>query len=115
MKNLTLSILLLACSACSTMEFNSTGKETFKVSSIGRFETKIAVVETKEFFFWGMIPKHAEFDLQDEMAGQGYYNPTNVTIEQRYTFKDIFFTFITLGLYCPVTYQVTLLSERDVK
>ena len=110
-----LSILLLACSACSTMEFNSTGRETFKVSSTGRYETKVSVVETKEFFFWGMIPEYAEFNLQDEMAGLGFYNPTDVTIEQRYTFKDIFLTFITLGLYCPVTYQVTLLSERDVK
>ena len=115
MKNLLISIFLLACCACSTMEFNSTGKEIFKVSSNGSFETKISVEVTKEFFFWGLAPKYAEFDLQDEMKGQDYNNPTNVTIEQRYTLKDIVLTFITLGLYCPVTYQVTLLSQGDVK
>ncbi len=115
MKNFLMSILMLACCACSTMEFNSTGREAFKVSSNGIFETKVTVEETKEFFFWGMVPEYAEFDLQDEMKGQGYDNPTDVTIEQRYTLKDIVLTFITLGLYCPVTYQVALLSQGDVR
>lgn len=110
-----LSILLLACSACSTMEFSSTGRETFKVSAIRNSEKQITVETTKDFYFWGMSPEYAEFDLQDEMQGQGVYNPSYVAISQRYTLKDIIFTFITLGLYCPVTYQVTLLSNGEVK
>lgn len=115
MKNLTLSILLLACSACSTMEFNTSGREAFKVAAQKHSEKQVSVEATKDFYFWGKTPAYAEFDLQDEMQGQGIYNPSYVAIEQRYTFKDIFFTFITLGLYCPVTYKVTLLSNGEVK
>ena len=115
MKNLMLSILLLACSACSTMEFNSNGQETFKVSSTRSSEKQITVEVTKDFYFWGMSPEYAEFDLQDETRGLGVNNPSYVAIEQSFTFKDVFFTFITLGLYCPVTYQVTLLSKGGVK
>ena len=110
-----LSILLLACTACSTMEFNSTGRETYKVSATRNSEKQIIVEATKDFYFWGMSPVYAEFDLQDEMQGRGVYNPSYVAIEQKFTLRDIIFTFITLGLYCPVTYQVTLLSNGEVK
>lgn len=110
-----LSILLLAFSACSTMEFSTTGNETFKVSATRGSEKQVTVEATKDFYFWGLSPTNGEFDLQDEMQGQGVYNPSYVAIEQSFTIKDIFFTFITLGLYCPVTYQVTLLSNGAVK
>lgn len=115
MKNLMLSILLLACTACSTVEFNTSGREVFKVSALKGSEKQVSVDVTKDFYFWGKAPEYAEFDLQDEMEGKGIYNPSYVSIEQRYTFTDIFFTFITLGLYCPVTYQVTLLSNGELK
>ncbi len=115
MKNLTLSILLLACTACSTTEFNTSGREAFKVAAQKKSEKQVSVETTKDFYFWGMSPEYSEFDLQDETQNEGVYNPSYVSVEQRYTFKDIFFTFITLGLYCPVTYKVTLLSNGEVK
>lgn len=115
MKNLLLILILLASCACSTMEFNTGGRETFKVSAQPGSEKQVTVIATKDFYFWGITPEFAEFDLQEELQGQGVYNPSYVAFEQSFTFKDIFFTFITLGLYCPVTYQVTLLSNGEVK
>lgn len=85
------------------------------VSPLEGSKKQIQVETTKDFYFWGMSPVYAEFDLEEEMAGQGIDNPSYVAIEQRYNFKDIFYTFITLGLYCPVTYQVTLLSNGELK
>jgi hypothetical protein len=115
MKNLTLSILLLACTACSTMEFNTSARGPFMVAALKDSKKRVSVESTKDFYFWGLSPEYGEFDLQDEMQGQGIYNPSYVAVEQRYTFKDVFFTFITLGLYCPVTYKVTLLTNGEVK
>ena len=97
------------------MEFNTTGRQPFMVSSLKGSEKQVVVESTKEFYFWGLTPAYAEFDLEDEMAGQGIYNPSYVAVEQRYNLKDIFYTFITLGLYCPVTYRVTLLSNGELK
>ena len=110
-----LSILLLACTACSTMEFNTSGRETFKVGALSGSEKLVTVESTKDFYFWGLTPEYAEFNFQDETRGKGVSNPSYVSVEQRYTFKDIFFTFITLGLYCPVTYNLTLLSNGEKK
>nr|BDT28200.1 hypothetical protein BHI3_16660 [Bacteriovorax sp. HI3] len=116
MKNLTLSFLMLfLANACSTMEFNTSGREDFSVGARSGSERLIEVEKTKDFYFWGMTPTYAEFNLQDETQGEGVDNPSYVSIEQRYTFKDIFFTFVTLGLYCPATYKVTLLSKGETK
>ncbi len=116
MKNLTLSIfILLAASGCSTIEFNSSGKEDFHVGALSGSERLVEVEATKDFYFWGLAPARAVFDLQEEAQGKGVNSSSYVSIEQKYTFKDIFFTYITLGLYCPVTYKVTLLSKGEPK
>lgn len=107
--------MVLVLSACSTMEFNTSGHETFLVSARAKSEKQVTVEKTKDFYFWGMSPANAEFNLQDETEGQGLFNPSYVAIEQRYSFSDILYTFITLGLYCPVTYKITLLTNGELK
>ena len=107
--------LMLALLGCSTMEFNTSGKEPFLVGAASKSEKIITLESTKDFFFWGLSPDYAEFNFQDETLDLGVYNPSYVSIEQSYTFTDVFFTFITLGLYCPVTYKVALLSNGELK
>lgn len=111
-----LSILFaVACSACSTVEFNTSGRETFTVAARSSSEKQIEIEATKDFYFWGLSPEVEAFDLQDETLGLGVNNPAYVTIEQSYTARDLFFTFVTFGLYCPVTYKVTLLTNGELK
>lgn len=107
--------MVLVLSACSRMEFNTSGRGPFFVAARSGSERLVTVETTKDFYFWGMSPVIAEFNLQDETQRQGVYNPSYVAIEQRYKFSDILYTFITLGLYCPVTYRVTLLSNGELK
>ncbi len=97
------------------MEFNTSGHEPFTVAARPGSERLVTVETTKDFYFWGMTPANAEYNLQDETQRQGIFNPSYVAIEQRYKFSDILYTFITLGLYCPVTYKVTLLSNGELK
>ena len=116
MKNFVFSIfMVLVCSACSTMEFNTSGSETFKVAAEAKSEKQITVSVSKDFFFWGQTPNKPDFNLQDEANGLGVYSPSFVTIEQSYSFSDVLYTFVTLGLYCPVTYKITLLSNGELK
>jgi uncharacterized protein YceK len=116
MKNFVFSIfMLLALSACSTIEFNTSGNEKFRVGILSASEKEASVVITKDFYFWGLSPEFAEINFQDETKNLGVNFPSYVTIEQSYTFKDIAYTFLTLGLYCPVTYKLTLLTNGSVK
>lgn len=106
---------MLVYTACSTMEFNTSGRTPFTVAARSKSERQVTVEKTKDFYFWGLSPAKAEFNLQDETVGLGIDNPSYVSIEQRYTFKDIVFTFVTFGLYCPTTYRVSLLSGGELK
>ncbi|MBC7429298.1 MAG: hypothetical protein H7336_11840 [Bacteriovorax sp.] len=116
MKNFVFSIfLVLTLSSCSTMEFNTNGREPFTVAAQSKSEKQVTVEATKDFYFWGMSPTKPEFNLQDETRRLGVYNPSYVTIEQSYSFSDVLYTIITLGLYCPVTYKLTLLTNGELK
>jgi uncharacterized protein YceK len=116
MKNFVFSIfMLLALSACSTIELNTSGNQVFRVGVIPKSEAERSVETTKDFYFWGLSPEHADLDFQDETKKLGLTNPSFVSIEQKFTFSDMAFTFLTLGLYCPVTYKLTILSNGYIK
>lgn len=116
MKNFVFSIFFVAgLCGCSTMEFNTSGREPFYVSARPGSEKQVSAEVTKNFYFWGLSPDYSEFNLQDEVQGLGVYNPSYVAVEQRYTLSDVFFTVVTLGLYCPSTYKVTLLTNGELK
>lgn len=105
----------LMCTSCSTIEFNTSGREVFQISARSGSERIIEVETTKDFYFWGMVPASQELDLWDETHKEGISNPSYVSIEQRYRIRDILFTFATLGIYCPSTYRVQLLSLGENK
>ncbi|MBY0416029.1 MAG: Bor family protein [Bdellovibrionales bacterium] len=116
MKNFLFSIFVLTTfCACSTTEFSADGKDSYSVGVIPRSEKEVSVEVTKDFYYWGATPKVAEVNFRDELEGVGLYDPSYVSIEERHTFKDVLWTVATLGMYCPVTYKVTLLTNGKVK
>jgi Bor protein len=110
-------VVLLLLTSCSTIEFNTSGKETFYLSPRPGSEKLIEVKVTKDFYFWGLTPKKGmrDFDLEDELDGYGVNQPSYVAVEQSFSFKNVLYTVVTLGLYCPVDYRVTLLSKGEEK
>lgn len=118
MTNFFFSMLCwLLISSCSTMEFNTNGREPFSISARSGSERIVEVIVTKDFYFWGISPskEKAYLDMQAEIDGKGVSNPSYASIEQTFSFKNIFYTALTLGLYCPVDYKVTLLAEGEAK
>lgn len=111
---LLLHILFMLLS-CSTIEFNSDGKELFYVGTLSKSERIVELTRTKDFYFWGLTPEKNDFNLEDETNGLGVDRPSFVGIEQDFSFSNIAFTLITLGLYCPVDYKITLLSHEEKK
>jgi hypothetical protein len=107
----------LLISSCSTMEFNTSGREPFSVGARSGSERIVEVVVTKDFYFWGLSPgkEKAYLDMQVEIEGKGVSNPSFASIEQTFSFENIFYTIVTLGLYSPVDYKVSLLSEGETK
>lgn len=109
--------LVLMVSSCSSVEFNTSGRELFFVGARSGSERIVDVKVTKDFFFWGLSPSpdKSHFDLQAETEGFGISNASYISIQQSFSVKNIFFTLLTLGVYSPVDYQVTLLSKGESK
>lgn len=106
---------MLMVSSCSSLEFNTNGRDPFYVSAQSGSERIVTVSKTKDFYLWGLLPETQDFNLQDETKNEGLYNPSYIILEQYFSFKSAFFTVITLGMYIPVDYKVTLLSNGDKK
>lgn len=102
-------------SSCSSLEFNTNGTEPFYVSAHPGSDRIVELTKTKDFYLWGMLPATQDFNLQDETKGEGLYNPSYVILEQRFSWKNIFYAVFTLGMYTPTDYKVTLLSNGDGK
>lgn len=114
-KFFVLFVLTLVNSSCSTVEFNTNGREPFYVSAHPKSEKLVEIVRTKDFYLWGLLPEVHQFNLQDETKYEGLYNPSYLTVEQVFSFKNVFFSLVTLGIYTPVDYKVSLLSDGDLK
>lgn len=112
---LSLCCLLFYVSACSTVEVTTSGNEVFYVSAYPKSDEVIELELKKDFYFWGLYPKVAELNLQDETKNLGLYNPSFVSVEQFYTKVDILYGIVTLGLYMPSSYKITLLTNRELK
>ncbi len=103
-------MMIVITSSCSSIEFTSTGRETYHVAALAGSERAVDIEVTRGFYFWGLSPKKAEFNFGEEFKGQGVSRPSFISITQKYNLSDVLLTLFSLGLYAPVTYQVSLLS-----
>jgi hypothetical protein len=112
---ISLFVLVSTLSACSNLSFVASGKTPFKIS-VGKKSEKLVEKEaTADFYFWGKSPKIFVIDLEDFGHEFGLEEPSNVTISQTLSFKSFLYTIVTLGLYCPVDYKISALSNKAVE
>jgi hypothetical protein len=102
----------LFITSCSSLEFIAGGSTPFKIS-VGKNSEKVVEIEsTADFYFWGNSPGYSVIDLEDHGNELGLERPSFVAIEQRISWKSVFYTIVTLGLYCPVDYKISLLTDK---
>lgn len=106
---------ILFFSACSSVEINTVGNESFYVGAYSQSDKEITQKKTVDFYFWGHVPVKDDVVLSELFDGQGIYNPSYINIKQYYSFSNIIASLLTLGLYMPVTFEVTLRSNEYLK
>ena len=110
---LLFTALLIA--SCSSLEFISSGNTPFKVS-VGKESVKAVEIEsTADFYFWGISPGNRVINLDDEFKKWGLDYASFVTVEQTTGWKSMFYTIVTLGLYCPIDYKISLLTNKGLR
>lgn len=112
-RSFVVSLLLICASSCSTMEFVQNGKSTYHISLINGAERVVEKEEEVGFYFWGLYPEVHQIDFDKVFFEMGVHDPSNVKIERTYTFKSILWTTLTLGLFMPENYKITVHSKGN--
>ncbi len=98
--------------SCSTVIFQNEGQIPFKISS-SKGSDEVVVYEGKvEFYFWGLFPKINQVDLSEEFKESYLHNPSMVRYKRIYKPSSLFYTFLTLGIYMPEEFEITVYSKR---
>jgi hypothetical protein len=100
-------------SGCSNLSFKAGGRTPFKIATEKNSDHSLEMEGSADFFFWGFSPGKSTIDLEDVDQKLGLTRPSFVTIEQNVSWKNVFFTAITLGLYCPLDYKIKVLSVKE--
>ena len=105
------STLLL--NSCGTIEFVSVGNKSLKISSGKNSDRSLEFEGSKDFYFWGMFPKIERVDVEEIAIGLGALEPSYVTVSEYVSFKNTLYSIFTLGMYCPIDYNIKILSKKD--
>lgn len=108
-----LFITTLFFTSCSSLDFIEDGKTPYKISAGKNSEQTVQIESTADFYFWGNSPGDFTVNLEDHGNELGLDLPSAVTIEQTMGWKSFFFTILTFGLYCPVDYKISLLTNKE--
>jgi hypothetical protein len=109
-------IIILSTTGCTSLNFIASGRTPFKIAANPNSEKTVEIEGTSDFFFWGMSPGRSNIDLEDHGNRLGLNLPSYVSIYQTTTWKSVFYTIVTFGLYCPADYKIVVLtSKQDMK
>jgi hypothetical protein len=106
-----LLILFFTLVGCSTIEFKEAGTLKFSVGvkpSMARVAVANGVCDS---YFWGTFDSDCAVNLYDQYKDQALYEPSFVKVTQNYSLSNILLTVATLGVYTPISYEVSVYSK----
>jgi len=99
--------------SCSTQSFLTEGAYPLFISSSNKSDKIFEKIVTSDFYFWGHSPEIAQFNLDDFVQEFGMLRPSYVTIETHLSFKNLLYTFMTLGFYCPQDFKILFRAKKE--
>lgn len=107
--------ILFLTTSCARIEFYALKTTDFSISSKSQAEKYFEYEGVAETYFWGKSPRLANVDLDETFHKNHFLDPSYIGIEQHVGIKSALLTFLTLGLYCPIDYKITLRSKEDLR
>ena len=105
-------LFTLFTASCSSVNFIANEQFPLKVKVDQQSREEVVVAGLNEFYLWGKYPGFWDTNLLDEGKMKGLNFPTIVSIEQSIEWKNVFYSIITLGLYCPTDFKLTFSSVK---
>ena len=103
---ISLIVLLIFISACSTIHFRSNQKVHVSFDGNPEHQKEVVITGKKNFYFWGTEPEHHVVYIDEEVEKAGYKAISKVIVYEQKTPTDILIKFLTFGLYIPTAYTI---------
>jgi hypothetical protein len=108
-KLIWLTILLLVMS-CSTIVYRSKGRVPITFDKNNKHRREVILKGSKDFYLWGLVPNR-HYVYIDELAQEADLKElSRVEVYEQMTTKDSIFSFLSLGLYSPASFQVEAMT-----
>jgi len=102
---LIINLIVLSLFGCSTTHFKSKNTIVVSMDKNDEHTQDIEVKVDKEFFLWGLFPKHEVF-IDKELVDSGAETASSVMITNSQSMKNTLWTLFTFGVYYPQTFTI---------
>lgn len=110
---LFLFVTLSFFSSCSQIRYTSSNSIPSYISTKDGHHSRTHKVGQKKFYLWGLVPREHTVFVDQELSDVGALSASRIEVEEYQTGLDIFYTYITLGLYKSVHYRVSAWGYRE--
>ncbi len=104
----------LILQSCSSQSFVSEGTIPIPISTTKNSENFFEKYMTSDSYFWGRSPEVARINLDEIVNELGLRGASFVTIEARFSWRSFLYTLVTLGLYCPQDFKISVRAKREL-
>ena len=105
--------ILFLSSSCTRLHVRSQGQ--IQVSLTPQIEL-VEAVEVKgrlEYYLWGQYPANGRTLFIDKiLQEQGIYSVANTSVSRQRNFQDILASFLSFGMYTPLSYTIVAYKKK---
>lgn len=109
----TISVLLLAVffSSCTTIHFRSNNSVPVSFEGNPKHQSEVSIIGHRDFYFWGLNPDEHVVFVDEDVRKAGHDGISKLIIYEHKNPQDILISFLTFGLYMPRGYTITGFSS----
>ena len=108
-------VILFLCTtfmSCTTMHFRSQGDVRLVVGLKDEHHIIRDIEGVKQYFLWGTIPRVHSVRVDKEVEDLGFTSGANVSVEEYQSFGNFVLSILSLGMYIPKNYRITVYGRR---
>jgi hypothetical protein len=105
--------LVLISTSCSQIRYTSTNSIPTYISTKSGHHSREVATGKRKFYLWGLVPREHTVDVDHELSDAGVLSASRIDIREYQTGLDIFLTYISLGLYKSVHYEINTWGYKD--
>ncbi len=98
---------------CSTVRYRSSGRIPINLlkDEVHRTRRLLTVEGVAHLYLWGMIPSETVVNLDQLVKGSEVTYLEAVRVHEYRSFKNVLMSWLTLGMYVPLNYEVTAVAD----